>query len=150
MLSTEFEYSDYSRSLMLGNADVDIEIFREAGTFAWHMDMVINGKAVDWPNVFIADKVAYDAAMKYLRERGLNPDDHFELIESDLSQSVVVKGHRFDIQIYRGGDEPDWILEIVNPQGTSIIPDERYPTDRAAFDAAMADFENEPIEEFLG
>lgn len=154
MASTEFEYSDYNQSLMIGGNDVDIEIYREPGTHAWHLEMKISGKITEWPHVFIADKAAFDAAVKYLKEHGLDPDmfqdDGFVLIESPLSQSVMVEGHRFDIAIYRGADEPDWILEIVNEKGTSILPDGRFPTDQDALGAAMADFENGPIEEFLG
>lgn len=154
MPSKEFEYSNYSRSLMIGENDADIEIYREPGTHAWHLEMKINGKIVEWPHVFIADKAAFDAAIKHLKERGLDPDmfqdDDFVLIESPLNQSVMIEGHRFDIEIYRGADETDWILEIVNEKGTSIIPDARFPTDQDALGAAMADFENEPIEEFIG
>ena len=35
-------------------------------------------------------------------------------------------------------------------KGTSFIPDERFKTDSDALGAALADFENEPIEDFLG
>ncbi|MGB0900486.1 hypothetical protein [Halocynthiibacter sp.] len=155
MLSTDFEYSDYSKSLIIDGQDIDIEIFRENGTFAWHLEMQIDGKSVEWPNVFIADKAAYDAAVVHLRERGLNPDmfaddDDYPIVDSPLCQKLLVEGHPFEISIYRGVDEPDWILEITNPKGTSFIPEERFKTDQDALGAALADFENEPIEEFLG
>lgn len=154
MLPTDFEYSDFCRSLMIGSHDVTIEIFREQGSFAWHLEMQLDGKPVEWANVFVADKAAHDAAILYLKERGLNPDmmdeDDFPIIDSPLSQKLLVEGHRFEISIYRGIDEPDWILEITNAKGTSFIPDGRFKTDKDALGAALADFENEPIEEFLG
>lgn len=154
MLPTDFEYSDFCRSLMIGSHNVDIEIFREVGTFAWALEMQVDGKAVDWPHVFVADKAAYDAAIIHLKESGLNPDmideDDFPIIESSLSQKLLVEGHPFEISIYRGIDEPSWILEITNAKGTSFIPDERFKTDSDALGAALADFENEPIEDFLG
>lgn len=155
MLSTDFEYSDYSKSLIIDGQDVDIEIFREHGAFAWHLEIKVGGKTVEWPNVFIADKAAYDAAVVYLKERGLNPDmsaddDDYPIVDSPLCQRLLVEGHPFEISIYRGVDEPDWILEITNSKGTSFIPEERFKSDRDALGAALADFENEPIEEFLG
>jgi hypothetical protein len=77
-------------------------------------------------------------------------EDDFEIIDSPLNQRLLVEGHSFEITIYKGVDEPDWILEIINEKGTSFIPEERFKTDRDAMGAALADFENEPIEEFLG
>ncbi len=154
MLSTDFEYSDFGRSFIIGKHDVEVEIFRETGTFAWHLEMAVDGKPVEWPHTFIADKAAYDAAVIHLKELGLNPDmtdpDDFDIIDSPLSQNLLVEGHPFEISIYRGIDEPDWILEIINGKGTSFIPDMRFSTDQDALGAALADFENEPIEEFLG
>ena len=154
MLSIDFEYSDFCESIIIGNHDVDIEIFRETGTFAWTLEMLIDGKPVEWPHVFVADKAAYDAAILYLKERGLNPDmftddDDYPIIESPLCQKLLVEGHPFEISIYRGVDEPEWILEITNAKGTSIIPDERFKTDEDALGVALADFENEPIANFL-
>lgn len=153
MLSTDFEYSDFCRSLIIGSHDVDIAIFREFGSFAWHLEMHIDDKPVEWPHVFVADKAAFDAAILHLKERGLNPDmfekDDYPIIDSPLSQKLLVEGHPFEISIYRGVDEPDWILEITNGKGTSFIPDERFKTDKDALAAALADFENEPVEEFL-
>jgi hypothetical protein len=155
MLSTDFDYSDFCQSLIIGSHDADIEIFREAGTFSWTLEMHVDGEPVHWPHVFVADKAAYDSAILYLKERGLNPDmfaddDDYPIIESPLCQKLLVEGHPFEISIYRGVDEPDWILEITNAKGTSFIPDERFKTDRDALGVALADFENEPIEEFLG
>lgn len=134
---------------------MDIEIFREAGTYAWTLEMEVDGKPVEWPHVFVADKAAYEAAILYLKEHGLNPDmfadeDDYPIIDSPLCQKLLVEGHPFEISIYRGIDEPEWILEIINSMGTSFIPDERFKTDKDALCVALADFENEPIENFLG
>ena len=152
-MPTEYEYSDYGRDFMIGGINVDIEIFRNHGTHAWHMETSIDGEVLEWPHTFIADKAAYDAAIKHIKERGLNPDmfeNDFEIIDSPLNQRLLVEGHSFEITIYKGVDEPDWILEIINEKGTSFIPEERFKTDSVAMGAALADFENEPIEEFLG
>lgn len=72
------------------------------------------------------------------------------IIESPLCQKLLVEGHPFEISIYRGVDEQEWILEIINAKGTSFIPDERFKTDKDALGAALTDFENEPLEDVLG
>lgn len=71
-----------------------------------------------------------------------------EIIDSPLNQSVMVEGHRFEIQIYRG-QETLWTLEIVNAHGTSFVWDELFQTDQDALGAALADFKNSPVEDFL-
>ena len=117
--------------------------------------MQIDGKPVEWPHVFVANKAAYNGTILYLKERGMNrdmfaDDDDYPIIESPLCQKLLVEGHSFEICIYRGVDEPEWILEITNAKGTFFIPDERFKTDRDALGVALADFENEPIASFLG
>ena len=155
MFSTDFDYSDFCQSFVIGGQDVNIEIFREVGTFAWTLEIQVDGKVVEWSHVFVADKAAYDAAMLYLRERRLNTnssahDGDHPIIESPLCQKLLVDGHPFEISIYRGVDEQEWILEIINAKGTSFTPDERFKTDTDALGAALDDFENEPIRNFLG
>lgn len=148
------EISKFSRSFLVNDSEVDIEILRAHGTHGWRLELKINGHMVDTPNVFMADKAAYDYAIELLKQDGHDADllaaDDFGIIDSPLSQRVLVEGHPFEIKIFRGVDEPEWLLEIVNAKGTSIVPDQTFKTDRDALGAAFADFENEPIEEFLG
>ena len=148
------ETSDYCRSFLIEDTDVDIEIFRPDGTHGWQLELKINGHLVETPNVFLADKAAYDHAIELLKQNGHDPQilaaDDFGIIDSPLSQRVLVEGHPFEIKIYRGVDEPEWLLEIVNAKGTSIVPEQTFKTDREALATAMADFETDPIEEFLG
>ncbi|KEJ96859.1 hypothetical protein SUH3_08775 [Pseudosulfitobacter pseudonitzschiae] len=70
-----------------------------------------------------------------------------KIIESPLSQSVTVEGHRFNIQIYRG-QETSWTLEIVNSNGTSFVWDELFQTGKDALRAALADFKNSQLKIF--
>ncbi len=72
----------------------------------------------------------------------------FVIINSPLSQSLVVEGHRFEIQIYRREDT-QWTLEVVNAKAISFVRDELFPTEEDALGAALADFENSPVEDFL-
>ena len=76
-------------------------------------------------------------------------DDDYPIIESPLCQNLLLEAHPFEISIYRGVDEPEWILEITNAKGTSIIPDKRFKTGEDALGVALADFKNEPIANFL-
>jgi len=46
-----------------------------------------------------------------------------EIIFSDLSQDVVIDGHRFNVEIYRTSDDPSWILSVMNAFGTVTISD---------------------------
>lgn len=157
MWKEDFEHSDYERLMIVGDHSVDIEIFREVGSFEWTLTVSIDdgedGK--DWLHPFLADKAAYDAAVIYLREKKLFADmyaideDEIAIEYSRKSQSIMVEGHRFEIQIYKAIDENSWILEVENEKGTSFIPDERFTTGEDAFGAAIADFENTPIEDFL-
>ena len=71
------------------------------------------------------------------------------ITDSPLSQSLIVEGHCFDIKIYRG-EHTLWTLEVVNAKATSFVWDELFPTDEDALGAALTDFENSPVEDFLG
>lgn len=43
------------------------------------------------------------------------------IIFSDLSQDVVVDGHRISVEIYRVPGDPAWILSVMNAFGTRAI-----------------------------
>lgn len=72
-----------------------------------------------------------------------DPDDTYDIVHSPLERTLSGEGHTLRIDIYRGDSEPDWILEIVDEQGTSSVFDERFATDQAALDAALAEIEAE-------
>lgn len=135
--------------------NVDIDIFRHAANSGWTLQISLNGNAKTWPHEFIADKAAYDAALAHLKERGIDldmvgdEDNEYEITDSPLNREIIVEGHVFQIQMYHGPDSEGWTLEVVNEKGTSYIPDYTFPTDTDAMGAALADFEDEPIEEFL-
>lgn len=70
-------------------------------------------------------------------------DDTCDLVHSPLARMLSGEGHTLEIDIYRGVDEPDWILEIEDETGTSTVFDERFATDQAALDAALTQIEAE-------
>ena len=65
------------------------------------------------------------------------------IVSSELSQSVLVEGRRFQIDFYRAEDEDFWTLEVINDEGTSFIWGDPFATEQAALDAALTVFEKE-------
>ena len=59
------------------------------------------------------------------------------LVISSASQHVVEDGGPFKVDIYKleGGD--GWSLEVVPEDGTSIVWDDLFEDDQAAFDEAI-------------
>lgn len=49
------------------------------------------------------------------------------------------------MQIYGDGDG-QWILEVLDAEGTSHVWDERFATDQAALDEAISALEEDPME----
>ena len=72
-----------------------------------------------------------------------------ELIQSPLSQTITRDGHTLQVDIYRLEEETDWLLEVVNDDGTSHVWDDRFATDQAALDAVHEAIDAEGIAAFL-
>lgn len=89
------------------------------------------------------DPEAFDAEEKNRRIHGKNfpsgqaadtaattsMEEEYDLVESPLSREIEKDGYVLDVQIYRSGID-DWILEVVNEKGTSIVWDGTFDTDR--------------------
>ncbi|PRY68728.1 hypothetical protein [Halomonas ventosae] len=72
-----------------------------------------------------------------------------ELIQSPLSQTITRDGHSLQVDIYRLEEEVDWLLEVVNDDGTSNVWDDHFTTDQAALDAVHEAIDEEGIAAFL-
>lgn len=72
-----------------------------------------------------------------------------ELIQSPLSQAITRDGHTLQVDIYRLEEEVDWLLEVVNEDGTSHVWDDRFATDQAALDAVHEAIDEEGVAAFL-
>lgn len=72
-----------------------------------------------------------------------------ELIQSPLSQTITRDGHTLQVDIYRLEEEIDWLLEVVNEDGTSHVWDDRFATDQAALDAVHQAIDEEGVAAFL-
>nr|WP_276316690.1 hypothetical protein [Halomonas flagellata] len=71
------------------------------------------------------------------------------MIQSPLSQAITRDGHTLQVDIYRLDEENDWLLEVVNEDGTSHVWDERFAIDQAALDTVHAAIDQEGIGAFL-
>lgn len=71
------------------------------------------------------------------------------LITSGQSQAVTIDGVRFQVDIYRLEHDAEWALEVVDPNGTSIVWDDRFTNDREAFDTAVSTIREEGAEAFM-
>ena len=55
------------------------------------------------------------------------------IVRSDLSQSFTSDGLTVQIEIYRLQEGDCWTLELIDPEGGSIVWEEQFATDAAAF-----------------
>lgn len=65
------------------------------------------------------------------------------LIISSASRRIVQDGVAFKIDIYKLEGRDGWSLEVVAEAGTSIVWDELFDDDRAAFEEAVTAIRNE-------
>jgi len=76
---------------------------------------------------------AYDTTRVAFDEEFGSAEDEIVLVDSPLSRIVERDGYTLDVQIYSSGRD-DWLLEVVNEAGTSIVWDEPFETDRLAWE----------------
>lgn len=71
------------------------------------------------------------------------------IINSPLSQRIEGDGTFIKVEIYRGEDEPTWILEVVDEEDASTVYDDPFESDQAAFDEVMASIQKYGIRVYL-
>ncbi len=74
--------------------------------------------------------------------------EDIDIFHSPLEQTYSADGHTVRIQIYRSPDS-QWILEVVDERGTSIVWDDQFATDKAALEEAFSSIESEGIASFI-
>ena len=72
-----------------------------------------------------------------------------EIIMSPLCREIVQDGTKIQVDIYRGEDDSEWILEVIDEENASTIWDEPFDTDREALDAVITIIEHEGIRSLL-
>lgn len=71
------------------------------------------------------------------------------IIFSDLSQDVVIDGHRLSVEIYRASDNPAWIVSVMNVFGSlTILQDPLHLEDGLAWRAFEQLVDDEGVRAF--
>ena len=76
-------------------------------------------------------------------------EDEPNMITSSKSQRVAVDGYVFSIEIYRLETDSTWILEVVDPDGTSHVWEDQFSSDKDARTAAVEALESEGALAFM-
>lgn len=76
-------------------------------------------------------------------------DDEYRIIYSPLSQKISRDGMTVDVQIYRGENDPVWVLEVIDQEGGSTVWDETFQTEQDALDEVFETIADEGIGCFL-
>lgn len=76
-------------------------------------------------------------------------DDSPAIIHSIFSRKVTHAGVTLEVCIYRGEHDSDWILEVVNSNGTSICWDDQFSSDVEANAEFERTLKEEGIHSFL-
>jgi len=72
-----------------------------------------------------------------------------ELVRSNFSGPVTRNLVTVRLEIYRLESDRQWVLEVVNQNGTSIVWDDLFDTDNAAHEAFEAAVEKDGMGTFL-
>lgn len=72
-------------------------------------------------------------------------DDEPEVVASPLSQLLTRNGITVQVEIY-ADEKGQWILEVVDPHGTSHVWDDHFDTEQQALAEAVRALEEEPME----
>ena len=72
-----------------------------------------------------------------------------EIVMSQLCREIIQDGTKIQVDIYRGEDDPGWILEVIDEENASTIWDEPFGTDQEALDEVMEVIERGGIRSFL-
>lgn len=72
-----------------------------------------------------------------------------ELVRSSFSGPVTRQAVIVRLEIYRLEDDPKWVLEVVNERGTSIVWDDLFDTEGAAYEAFEAAVVRDGMHTFL-
>lgn len=74
--------------------------------------------------------------------------DESRIVYSKLSRKFTREGTTIDILIYRAGDDAEWILEVVDEEGASIVWEESFRTEQDALNEAFQTIANGGLDGF--
>jgi len=73
----------------------------------------------------------------------MTADDEYPIVHSPLERRITRGGVSVDVQIYRGVEDPGWLLEIVDHLGGSTVWEDTFSTEEAALAEAMETIDRE-------
>lgn len=76
-------------------------------------------------------------------------NDDPKLVYSSHCADVAIDDLPFEVQIFRAEHEVEWLLEVVDREGTSHVWDDLFVDDKEAFDAALSTIEQEGAYNFM-
>ena len=76
-------------------------------------------------------------------------DDEPTIIHSPLERRIEDDGTFIQVHIYRGENEPTWILEVVDEEDASTLYDDPFESDQTALDEVMATIQKYGIRVYL-
>jgi len=71
-------------------------------------------------------------------------------VEFSKSQQIVVDGYPFSSEIYRLEADKTWTLEIVDHEGTSLVWDDQFSSDKDTRTTSIQAIESEGTLAFMG
>ena len=78
----------------------------------------------------------------------MSNEDEPKIIRSPLCEKMTVDGRTVEIEIYGTGKD-DWILEVVDEEGNSVVWDGTFETDALAYNTFDEQLYNEGIHAIL-
>ena len=100
-MTDEIEYSPYETLIMAERGMTFINIYRQTGAFDWTLEIERTWKSknriISWPNTFLSDKAALDAAKNKLMDMGMTSDEweEFAVSVGELEEFMRKKGRSF-------------------------------------------------------
>ena len=97
-MTDEIEYSTYETLIMAERGMICINIYRQTGAFDWTLEIERTWKSknriISWPNTFLSDKAALDAAKNKLMDMDMTSDEweEFAVSAGELEEFVRKKG----------------------------------------------------------
>ncbi len=95
----------------------------------------------DFPVEKFVAKLAVEVFIVAILPRAARRDE--QLIESERSGPFERDGHLVEVHIYKLEHDKEWVLEVVDEGGTSMVWDDKFRTDRIAWKEFLRTIEKE-------
>jgi hypothetical protein len=76
-------------------------------------------------------------------------DEEYEIVTSRLSRKITRDGVTVEVLIYRGQDETEWCLEVVDESGTATVWEDAFATEQDALNEVFQCIASDGITSFL-